>query len=84
MASETVFKITGFLASHFCADEISASQLREAYLGTERVLSNANEFPNADFPFLERLSEELFQLSPGAAMVGELRVSMPTKAGAQQ
>lgn len=62
--------ITGFLAEHFSADSITVAMIRDTYASTQRVLLNPEKFPRADFATLERLAEELMNLSPIAALPG--------------
>lgn len=64
-------KISGRLASHFCADEISADMVKASYDAAERVVQNPEKFPRADFATLSWLAEALFELSPTAAMEGQ-------------
>lgn len=64
------FAITGRLAAHFCADVVSAELVKSSYDAAQRVLSNPDRFPTADFETLEWLSEALFDLSGTAVMEG--------------
>lgn len=62
------FPITGRLAAHFSSDDITARQIGLEYRNAERVLLNPEQFPNADVNTLEWLAEQLFELSPTAAL----------------
>lgn len=63
-------KVTDIVANHFCADTVSADEIKSAYDRCGRILSNPEQFPNADVEYLLELEDALFEQAPTACDMG--------------
>ena len=65
-----VVAISGIVASHFCADQIGAEEIKDAYDRCGMILGNPSRFPKADTAYLCELEDALFEQAPTACTLG--------------
>ena len=60
---------TSFLKNEFGADEVSSELFQQNYARITNIMENPEKFPQADFDYLQKLEQTMFNEAPSACIL---------------